>query len=97
MGWAFNLGLGICGLFIAANWGSLIDAMFKKRSCSFAPPFLSGLLATLLIATHPDVGLRVFWWIPPMLDPSIAFALSVTAVVALVRRIRAFAGERKLK
>ncbi|WP_457322645.1 hypothetical protein [Roseateles sp. P5_E11] len=87
--WVFNFGLGVCALLIVANWGSLIDAAFRKRSLSFAPPFLSGLLATLLIAMHPDVEVRAFWWLPLLLDPSIAFALSATAVMALVRRLRA--------
>lgn len=75
---AANVILGGCALLALLNWMGLFGAIWQKRSYSFAPPLLCGVVGAFVVGFHPDVALRRYFWIPLFLDPSVvAIALAL--------------------
>jgi hypothetical protein len=70
-----------CAALILLNWVGLLAAIRARRSYSFAPPFVCGILGALAVGLYPRSGVAVFAFVPLVLDPSI-----IAAVVALIRR-----------
>jgi hypothetical protein len=78
--WVLDGVIALCLFFIVGNWGCFVSWYYArtrnriKSSFSFAPPYLSGLVASAAMLFHPRAGLRLFFWLPLALDPSIGFA-----------------------
>ncbi len=62
----------LCGILILLNWASLITAIVKEQSTSFAPPFLCGVLGFFAGLAYPDARVSHFSWLFLLADPSIA-------------------------
>ncbi|PRC91726.1 hypothetical protein [Solimicrobium silvestre] len=71
--------IGFSGLLIFLNWGGMISAIYSKKCYSFAPPFMAGLASMIAMLVQPNMQIRALSWIPLVLDPSIALAMSCIA------------------
>ena len=71
---AYFLGgiIALCGLLIALNWLSLWDAMRQGRGFSFMPGWVCGIGASAALWFYPDSRAQAYWWLPLVLDPSLA-------------------------
>ena len=67
--------IGLCGVLMALNWASLIQAHIQGKGFSFAPPWLCGLVASGAMFFYPGGMLKDWAWLPWLADPSLAFCL----------------------
>jgi hypothetical protein len=89
--WTITLILGVpSALLIPLNWLWFIGWVIEVRSGykgghSFAPPFLCGVAGAVACLVCPWPGVRRWAWVPPLLDPSIALLLVVSALHVVAR------------
>lgn len=88
MAWLLGTLIGICAVLMLFNWGGLISAMARRRSYSFAPPILCGILSALSLLIWPGHSLR--WWaaVPLFADPSIGLLCIAYALQNLRKYFR---------
>jgi hypothetical protein len=93
--WICNTILALCAFFFLANWAGLLWAIFSRKSFSFAPPLLAGVVAIIAMWLHPDSLVHHFAWMPLLADPSITLALVGIALTSALKKWRAVRQRRK--
>jgi len=81
---ACSVVMGLCGLIILLNWGSIINAAIKRQSFSFTPPFLCGIFGFIATLVYPDSQISKFAWVFLLADPSIMFMIWAMLGMALL-------------
>ena len=65
--------IALCGLLILLNWLSMWDALRQGKGFSFMPAWVCGIGASAALWFYPHPWARAYWWLPLLLDPSLAF------------------------
>lgn len=79
--WVFTGIFGLMwGLIAGSNWFSLVDA-YRRGGATSLTLFLGGIFGAVAMLVCPLPGLKLWAWVPALLDPG--------SIPALVRMLRA--------